>query len=229
MDSDEEENANTWNFKSNMESIQSAYMLVYERRLKNPIKILVDNSYQSQSAGIVNDSETGLEKKLNNTISKDSTEKSFNNNNDNFTIVTIKEGEQKAIEKEYNFLYHYGEEHFKEQAIRIFNTKFFDNSKNESYKYIPFFSVENLVPINYYQEIIEDNNRLEKQQNISDELFVEFFNNVIKQLDESIRNQDSGNNEEFTNKIVFVFMDFIFNILSSEDKIKVDYFSFSFF
>jgi len=165
-------------------------MLVYERRLKNPIKCLVPAPLESED-------------------------------NLNENLITYKEEEEKSIIKEHNFLYNYGKYNFEEKSKKIFNSIFYDNARNEYYKYLPFFSVENLVPINYYQEILEDNIRLEKQQNISDEQFVKFFDNVINLLDESIKNSTGSNNDQCVANLLSVFLDFIFNILSCPDKIYV--------
>ena len=192
MDNSENENPSSWNFRSNSDSIQSAYMVVYERRLKNPIKVLVANPTDDAS------------------------------NNITENIISYKEEEEKAINKEYNLLYNYGKEDFAEKSKKIFNSTFYDNSKNEYYKFIPFFEVQNLVPLTHYKEILDDNIRLEKQQNISDEQFVNFFDNVIIFLDEAIKNSSNANDDTYINNILCVFIEFIFNILSSPDKIKVN-------
>ncbi len=166
-------------------------MLIYERRLKNPIKVLVPTP-------------------LNN-----------HENNSSNNIISYKEGEEKVIEKENNLLYNYGKSDYIEKSKKIFNSTFYDNSKNEFYKFIPFFDIENLVPFNYYKEIKEDNHRLEKQKNISDEQFLDFFNNVINLLDDAIKNSNPSD-EDNINKIIKIFVEFIFNILTEPEKIKVN-------
>ena len=208
MDNTETEQISSWNFR-NSESIQSAYMLVYERRLKNPIKYLVPAPIENENDNTSNE---------NNNIDE---------TNDN--LITYKAEEEKAISKEYNLLYNYGKPDFDEKSHKIFNSIFYDNTKNEYYKYIPFFAVENLMPLNYYKEIIEDNNRLEKQQNISDEQFSYFFETVINLLDEAVHNNFNEKDEAHVNNILCVFVDFIYNILSSPDKLKVRKFILNFF
>ncbi len=203
MDNSETEQVSSWNFR-NSESIQSAYMLVYERRIKNPIKYLVTAPIDKNS-----DNEEG------------SNENTNNKSNDNQTVVTYKAEEEKAITKEYNLLFNSGKDDFTKKSYKVFNSIFYDNAKNEYYKYIPFFSVENLIPLNYYKEIIEDNNRLEKQQNISDEQFTYFFENVINLLDEAVKNSFNEQDQAHVNSILCVFVDFIFNVLSTSDKLKV--------
>jgi hypothetical protein len=191
MDNSETEKVSSWNF-CNSESIQSAYMLVYERRLKNPIKYLVTAPAEESEI---------------NTISEN--------------IIAYKEEEEKAILKENNLLYNYSKPDFAEKSKKIFDSIFHDNVRNEYYKYIPYFLVENLIPLNYYKEIIEDNNILEKMQNISDEQFADFFETVINLLDEAVRNNSNANDEIQVNNILCVFLDFIFNVLSCPEKIKV--------
>lgn len=56
-----------------------------------------------------------------------------------------------------------------------------------------------------------------KHQNISDEQFVTFFDNVIDSLDQTIKVRIKDVNEITSNKIVSTFMNFIFTILSSKD------------
>jgi len=175
----------SWNFRSNYDSIQSAYMLVYERREKSPIKVLVSEQLS---------------------------------NEDN--LISFKEEQEKAIKKNYDLIYHLGKPSYKEMESKIFNSVFYENSKNEYYQFIPFFEIERLIPKKYYLEITEDNNQLEKHQNISDENSSYFFENVINLLDDAI-NKGNDLKEEICDKIVIAFINFIFNILSNKDKEKV--------
>lgn len=184
MDNGDNEN-NAWNFRSNYDSIQSAYMLVYERRVKSPIKILVSEAQA---------------------------------NEDN--LISYKEEQEQAIKKNYNLMYHLGRPTYNEYKQKIFNSVFYENSKNEYYKLIPFFAIERLIPKKYYLEITEDNNQLEKHQNISDENSSHFFESVINLLDDAI-NKGNELKEEISDKITASFINFIFNILSNKDKEKV--------
>jgi hypothetical protein len=160
-------------------------MLVYERRVKSPIKII-------------------------------SNEKEANQTN----LISYKEEQETSIKKNYDLMYHLGKSTEKDSNQKIFNSIFYDNSKNEYYKYIPFFEIERRLPKKYYLEIIEDNNQLEKHQNMSDQNSSNFFEKVINLLDEAIsKNKDSS--EEICDRIVISFINFIFNILSNKDKEKV--------
>jgi hypothetical protein len=163
-------------------------MLVYERRVKSPIKMVVN-------------------------------EKEANESN----LISYKEEQEIAIKKNYDLMYHMGKSTEKEYKEKIFNSVFYDNSRNEYYKYIPFFDMERRLPKKHYLEIIEDNNQLEKHQNMSDENSSTFFENVINLLDDAI-SKNKDNSEEICDRIVISFINFIFNILSNKDKEKVNNF-----
>lgn len=184
MDNGDSE-SNSWNFRANYDSIQSAYMLVYERRVKSPIKVLVTEQQAKED-----------------------------------NLISYKEEQELMIKKNYDIMYHLGKPTFNDIQHKIFNSIFYENSKNEYYRYIPFFEIERLLPKKYYLEITEDNNQLEKHQNITDENSSHFFESVINLLDEAI-NQGNDLKEEICDKIVVSFINFIFNILSNKDKEKV--------
>lgn len=160
-------------------------MLVYERRVKSPIKVLVHESEAKEE-----------------------------------NLISYKEEQEASIKKIYNLMYHIGKPTFEEYQTKIFNSVFYENSKNEYYQYLPFFDIERLLPKKYYLEITEDNNQIEKHQNITDENSANFFENVINLLDDAI-NKGNDLKEEICDKIVESFINFIFNILSNKDKEKV--------
>jgi len=165
-------------------------MLVYERRVKSPIKVLV-------------------------------TEHQANEDN----LISYKEEQEKAINKNYDLMYHLGKPSLKEMQAKILHSIFYDNSRNEYYRYVPFFEIERLIPKKHYLEITDDNNQLEKHQNITDENSANFFENVINLLDDAI-NKGNDLKEEICDKIVISFINFIFNILSNKDKEKVNFLQF---
>ena len=70
--------------------------------------------------------------------------------------------------------------------------------------------MERRLPKKYYLEITEDNNQLEKHQNMSDENSSNFFENVINLLDDAI-SKNKENSEEICDRIVISFINFIFN------------------
>lgn len=171
------------NFRASHDSIQSAYMLIYERRIKSPLKVVVPKP--------------------------------------NTDVISYKEEELMKIKKEYNLFYHMGKPSYHEIYNKIFNSTFHDIAKDEYYQFRPFFSVERQIPRDYFLEIMDDNTQLQKQQNISDEQFMNFFDSVIHVLDDTL-SKIHDMKDETGNKIVSTFMNFIFNILSQKDKQKVN-------
>lgn len=179
-----ENNGEEWNFRSNNDSIQSAYMLVYERRIKSPLKLLVSKPEKEDR------------------------------------VISFKEEERLSINKKYNLMYHTGKPTYEEVNKTVFENIFYDSEKNEHYLLKPFYSVERLIHKNYYIEIIEDNSQLQKQQNISDEQFVSFFDSVISVLDETLMTIKNMS-PETSKKMVSTYMNFLYNILSQKDKQKL--------
>lgn len=173
-----------FNSKSLNNSIQSAYMLIYERRVKSPLKVIVPKPLSDEK------------------------------------VISYKEEEIMKIKKQYNTLYHYDKDTYDSITQKLKETIFYDSSKNEYYAFRPFFNVERLIPKQYYFEILDDNSVLQKQQNISDEQFLIFFDSVISVLDNTL-STISSMKEETGNKIVSTFMNFIYNILSQKDKQKL--------
>ena len=163
------------------ERTRSAYMLVYERRIKSPIKIVVDPPEDSSN------------------------------------LVSLKEDEIPKMKKEYDLCRVYDTPEYNITKEKLNSYVFYDVSKNEYVSYIPYYNKERFIPKSYYLELSEDNSMFQKHQNISDERFVTFFENVIVLLDETmseikdIKLQSSG-------KISITFMNFIFNILTQKDK-----------
>jgi ubiquitin C-terminal hydrolase len=185
-DNDREKSENTWaNFNRGGEKTKSAYMLVYERRIKTPIKIVIEPS----------------------TIDTTST-----------NIISYKEEESAKVRKENDLCrYNTDSPTYSEIRDKIFSSIFYDVAKNEYYSLQPYYNKQRLIPQKYYLEIMEDNSVFQKHQNISDERFVSFFDNVINLLDETMSNLKEVKPETSV-KISITFMNFIFNILSQKDK-----------
>ena len=125
------------------------------------------------------------------------------------------------MKKEYDLCrFNPSSEEYKVLKEKLVNTIFFDAKWEEYFKYVPFFSIERLIPKKYYLEISEDNAQLQKQQNISDDQFVTFFDSVIGVLDETLSNLKEINATTL-GKIATTLLNFIFSILSQKDKQKV--------
>jgi len=176
--------AGGWNFRSSGEKTKSAYLLVYERKIKSQIKIIVPPT----------------------------------ENNPN--LISFKEEEISKIKKEFDITRVYKKEDYKILKDKLASTIFFDVKHDEYFRYTPFFSIERLIPKKYYLEIADDNSQLQKQQNISDDQFVTFFDSVISVLDETLSNLKEINANTL-GKIATTLLNFIFSILSQKDKQKV--------
>ena len=112
----------------NISSTQNAYLLIYERVKKKPIKIVIEKPKEDD--------------KIQNIIeyTKDDEEniiKKYDINNPNFDIT------EKQL---YELVFH-------------------DKDQDEYYKYIPYYSVPKKMPEDIYQEVMEENMSLNKENN----------------------------------------------------------------
>ena len=122
----------------NYENFQNAYMLIYERKNKTPIRYRYD--------------EPDFNKLFD-------AEKEQNN------IIKINNENRAKIKKIYNLAK-------KDEPVNediLYQKFFFDEDKKEYYKYIPFYSIEKLVPKNLYEQVMEKNEELLKQKNKENE------------------------------------------------------------
>lgn len=184
------------------ENIQSAYMLVYERKLKNPFKILLPLQIEPQSS----------DDKIEEIQEKEITQ----NNN----IVSFKAEERNTILKSLNICKYYNTSEYDQCKERLFNFKYQDVEKNELIEYTPFYNLERKIPKDYYLEIVDDNSYFQKQQNIKDDKYIQFFENVITTLDHTISNITELSQDRSRN-ISKTLINFIFNFLTSRDKMKL--------
>jgi hypothetical protein len=161
-------------------------MLIYERKPKYPIKIVI------QEEEIVN---------------KDS-------------IISYKKEEQFAIHKKFNIMRNMDSTEYDQLIEKLLSTNFYDAEKNEFYRYKSFYSFERLLPKSYYLQVLEDNITFEKLKNSTDEKFVTFFDSVMSCF-ESTLSELNEIKEETNIKILMIFLNFIYNILSNKDKHNV--------
>ena len=139
----------------NYENFQNAYMLIYERKNKTPIRYRYD--------------EVDFNKLFDE-------EKEKNN------IIKINNENRAKIKKMYNLAK-------KEEPINeniLYQKLFFDEDKKEYYKYIPFYSIEKLVPKNLYDQVMEKNADLLKQknkENEGDNHKKEFYDILLNNID----------------------------------------------
>ena len=139
----------------NYENFQNAYMLIYERKNKTPIRYRYD--------------ELDFNKIFD-------AEKEKNN------LIKINNENRAKIKKMYNLAK-------KEEPVNeniLYQKLFFDEDKKEYYKYIPFYSIEKLVPKNLYDQVMEKNADLLKhknKENEGDNHKKEFYDILLNNID----------------------------------------------
>ena len=139
---------------------KTAYLLIYERKKKSPIKIVIKN---------------------------------FKLKDRNQKIINFKEEEINKINKEYDI-------YNKNSTLKeedLYNTIFYNETKNEYFKYIPYYSIRKEIPEKLYNEIMEENLNLGKGVNYSNNLISpneKFSEDFEKLLFSSIDSEDALNN-----------------------------------
>jgi ubiquitin C-terminal hydrolase len=116
---------------SNNENIQNAYLLIYERKKKTPIKIIVDKN------------------KINSIHDKDK-------NLDNKNIITFGKDKKASINKYYDISYSNKECRVKEEEL--YKLFFEEEETKECYVYIPYYNIKKTVLKKYLFEVIKKNN-----------------------------------------------------------------------
>ena len=175
--------------KEGGEKCKNAYMLIYERKIKNPMKIVINQ----------------------NEINKEEKE-----------IVTIaNETQMNQIQKEYDVSRFYGKEEYNNKCSNLYKKIFFDEQKQEYFKYIPFYSSCQKLPIKYLNEIIQDNIELERRQNISDNYFTEFMEKLVNNISLSISSDKDEISQENKDKLTEQFVKFIIQIYIQKENTKL--------
>ena len=105
------------------ENIQNAYLLIYERKKKTPVKILID-------------------------------ERDIDKEKEKENIVTINKDNRSLINKEYDLSRIKPD--VKEEDL--YKKIFFDEEKDEYFKYIPYYNIPKYAPRKVYNEIMKENN-----------------------------------------------------------------------
>ena len=148
------------------ENCQNAYLLVYERKKKTPLKIVVDINKENKEGKTIieyKDDERNKIKKVFD-ISRKNVNPSETESNAT-ALSIIREGiDMSMISKET----------IKKELA---STIFYDTNKNEYFKYVNFYDMPKMVPTKYYKEVIADNSRFEKIQN-NDDSFSKFYDMI---------------------------------------------------
>jgi len=105
------------------ENIQNAYLLIYERKKKTPVKILIE-------------------------------EKDIDKEKEKENIVQINKDNRSSINKEYDLSRIKPD--VKEEDL--YKKIFFDEEKEEYFKYIPYYNIPKYAPRKVYNEIMKENN-----------------------------------------------------------------------
>ena len=119
---------------SSYENIQNAYLLIYERKKKVPIRVLFE--------------ESEIEK-----IKKENNDKN---------IVTINKDNRNEIYKEYD-LSRINNNNINEKDL--YEKIFYDEERNEYYKYVSFYGIKKYAPRKVYNEIMKENNTKQETPN----------------------------------------------------------------
>lgn len=135
-------------------------------------------------------------------------------------IISFKKEDLFSIQKQFNILKYLDTPEYDIILEKLLNASFYDAEKNEFYQYKSFYGLERLLPINYYLEVFDDNSTFQKQKNSKDEKFISFFDSVMNCFESTISELNELK-EETNTKILLIFLNFIYNILSDKDKHSV--------
>jgi len=185
--------------RNNIQNSQNAYLLIYERVKKTPIKVLIDE----------------------NNISEDK------KNN----IITFKKDEEESINKKYDISKINSD--IKEEEL--YKMIFYNEEKNEYYKYIPFYNIPKYAPKFLYNKIRYENKQLlkgntkEEDNNTSEiQNYNKFENNLYnkllnKQSSEIIQKYSAAEQNDIIKILFFnIFIMTRKNNLSDDEKIEIN-------
>lgn len=152
---------NNSSYMSMLRFDQSAYILFYDKKVKNPIKVKVpDNNFED-----------------------------FKANHDNLNIITLNDENKLKILRKYNLnQYDSKSTEYQEIMSTLKNTLFLDKTQNNEYFFFEnFYDIKSKeMKKAYFLEILKDNHSLSRSLNIGDASFSEFYYSIIKNLEKSI-------------------------------------------
>ena len=171
------------------EKSNNAYLLVYERLVKNPYIVYID--------------------------------KPINDNNSN--LIEFNENEEKKIFKQYDMMRFYDKNNLNDYLDKCNDLylKIFHNLKTDEYfKFEPYYFYKNnrKVPKIYYNEIMNDNQVVQKNKDISQ--YSNFFNKVISYFEEAISNNIDHITNEKAEDISKIFLNYIVDNISNKNEIE---------
>ena len=152
---------------SSYEKCQNAYLLIYERKKKTPIRVLYE---------------------------KDEIEKLKTNIDENTDLIKFNKDNKSEINKKYD-LSRLNNTDIKEEDL--YKKIFFNEEKNEYYKYIPFYNIPKYAPSQVYNKIKEENNEKKDEEesdnnntNINREKYEQILSNLINESKFDINNNN---------------------------------------
>ena len=185
------------------ENCQNAYLLIYERKKKSPIRILLEENEV---------------KKLD-----------LNDEKIKSNIIEINKENRNHISKEYDM----SRINNNIDEKILYEKIFFDSEKNEYYKYIPYYSLPKYAPRKIYLEVMNDNNKSPsaKTNNKKNKLLLKRYKNILmkksKEVDFRATNQEYDNDGKL-DILTVVLNNFIeenlksVNSLDDDDKKKIN-------
>ena len=184
----------------NFENFQNAYMLIYERKKKNPIRVLYENKNEAEE------------------IIKDNKE----------NIIKVNKDNRREIKKKYDI----NRKNNEIEESSLYNKLFVDEERDESYKYIPYYNIEKYAKRVIYNQVMQNNKKLEKMKNNSDNEdqkynkdYYEILLNIICKDDFDILSEKYDS--EIKRDLINIFLESIFTLVtnryaSEEEKTMVN-------
>ena len=124
------------NNNNSNENDQSAYLLIYERKKKTPIKLRID------------------EEEINNLSNKE--------NNANNNIIKYEKEKRSSINKYYDIRNLEKNNRIKEEDL--YKLYFYEEDTKECYTYVPYYNIEKTVPKKIFIEVMENNIKFFKKK-----------------------------------------------------------------
>lgn len=227
---------------SRWENCQSAYMLIYERKHKFPLKTVFNevianeivNNLKNNAPAVTTTSTSSNTTNTANPstlVPQDSTTQpttiTFSTSNSYSTqfssisnLVSYKEDEAQAVMRSTNFFVHdpvKESSEFNTNLKLIMNTIYHDISKNEYYTYLPYYTETKLIPKEFFFEALEDNQSFQKLKTTSDDSFQRFLEAIGKTLNSTLSDLDITSASSALS-ISRSLLNFMINNLSSPEK-----------
>lgn len=181
------------------ENIQSAYMLIYERKHKFPIKTKLEETESKEIMKKIDDNE-----KLDYSdyvLYREEEALSVQRKNDIFTVSPS----ENTVE-------------FNEKIKQLTKRVFYDISKEEYYTYKNYYNDSKILPKEYFLEVLEDNQSFLKMKTTSDDAYKNFFNSICFSFKENLDNLECKNSQEAVDVSLMLLNYMVTNLSVSSDK-----------